>query len=421
MKGQGKMAKEKVKENDIYIGCYGDKLKPSKAKEFIIRNIKDNLEREKPFAINMWGSPGCGKTSIVKDFCKESIEWNGKVYEGIKVIDVPLAQIEEMGEICGLPETFVEMEKDGNTKWFMKDFVGEMLKNGWMPTDKMPITKNAPPSWVPIEECPGIILFDDGNRAGQRIMKGLMQLVQDGRTISWSLPKGWTIIFTGNPDNRWNQVTSMDSAQLTRMKHITLEPDAKEWAKWATEVGLDERGINFILKYPEMMIGSERTNPRTLSEFFHVLKRYPKKLNSEDLSELYVEARSLLDEETVETMMVFFLRDVELVISPEMILEENDKALKELKQLMNREEPRVDIINIVNDRLIAYLCSSTYEFESAHIKSVQNWMLSNDLPKDTSYGFIRSILLGGCKEGKKFISGNKDILKLVEDTYKFKG
>lgn len=79
-----------------------------------------------------------------------------------------------------------------------------------------------------------------------------MQLVQDYRTISWRIPRGWTIVFTGNPDNRYNQVTTMDTAQLTRMKHITLEVDAKEWAIWAQENKIDKRGINFVLRYPEM-------------------------------------------------------------------------------------------------------------------------------------------------------------------------
>lgn len=305
--------------------------------------------------------------------------------------------------------------------WVLKEYVPEMIKNGWKPTGKSPITKYAPPSWAPTEEKPGIILFDDGNRASQRIIKGLMQLVQDYRTISWEIPKGWTIVFTGNPDNRWNQVTSMDTAQLTRMKHVTMEIDAKEWAQWATDEGLDSRGINYVLKYPEMMFGSERTNPRTLSEFFYMLKKYPSKLDKEDISKLYMDARSLLDEETVESMMVFFLRDVELVIEPKMILEDNLNALKELKRLMTKSEPRVDIVNVANDRLITHLCGKNYEFKKEHVSNVQNWVLSEYLPKDSAYSFLRSILLNGCKEGKEFVRGNVGIMKLVEDTYRFKG
>ena len=300
-------------------------------------------------------------------------------------------------------------------KWVLKEFVGEMMKNGWTPTGTSPVTRYAKPSWAPEEECPGIILFDDGNRASQRIMKGLMQLVQDYKTISWSLPKGWTIVFTGNPDNRWNQVTSMDTAQLTRMKHVTLDVDAKEWAKWAIENDLDARGINFVLKYPEMMIGKERTNPRTLSEFFRLLKKYGK-IDSSNKMLIYRDANSLLDEETVESMMVFFLRDVELVIDPEMILNDSDHARKELEKLMKSKEPRIDIVNVVNDRLLAYICSSSYVFKKEHAPHVQAWLLDKNLPRDCSYGFIRNMLLSGSSDLKKLIVGNPAILKMVEES-----
>lgn len=379
------------------------------------------LTEEHSYLANGFVSHNTSKTACIKQLTKIPVEYKGKKYDGIKIVDIPLAQIEELGDVLGLPETFVELEKDGNKKWVMKDFIENMMKHDWTPTEKSPVTKYAKPSWVPEEECPGIILFDDGNRASQRIMKGLMQLVQDYKTISWELPKGWTIVFTGNPDNRWNQVTSMDTAQLTRMKHVTMEIDAKEWAKWATENDLDARGINFILKYPEMMIGKERTNPRTLAEFFYMLKKYPQKLSQDDRLSVYRDASSLLDEETVDVMMTFFLRDVELVIDPEMILNDNAKALKELEKLMKGSEPRIDIVNVVNDRLVAYLSADNYEFKQEHVKGVQNWMLDKNLPKDVAYGFIRNILLGGCKYGKKFVSNNIDILKMVESTYKYKG
>ncbi|MDD2498907.1 MAG: hypothetical protein PHY90_12390, partial [Desulfitobacteriaceae bacterium] len=288
-----------------YRGCYGDKCKPSEIKQWLLSAVTDNFGRKNRFTVNIWGAPGGGKTSLVKSLKNEKITFKGKEFDGVEVIDIPLAQIEEMGDILGLPETFIEVEKDGEKKMVMRDYFSSYEKAGWLPTNTRPKTLYAPPSWVPTEAKPGIILFDDGNRASQRIMKGLMQLVQDYRTISWEIPEGWTIVFTGNPDNRFNQVTSMDTAQLTRMKHVTFQVDAKEWAKWATENELDNRGINFILRYPEMIVGSERTNPRTLAEFFYVLKKYPN-LDGDNYRKALCDANSLLDEETVTTMFVFF-------------------------------------------------------------------------------------------------------------------
>ena len=181
----GTEKKKDTKAMDFTRGCYGPKLKSSEVKQWLIDSIHENLKRkEGRFTLNLWGPPGVGKTSLVKFLENEKVEFDGKEFDGLKIVDIPIAQVEEMGDILGLPETFIEMERgSGDKKWFMKSFVDDMMKAGWVPTDRMPVTRYAPPSWVPTEECPGIILFDDGNRASQRIMKGIMQLVQDYRTI----------------------------------------------------------------------------------------------------------------------------------------------------------------------------------------------------------------------------------------------
>lgn len=93
-----------IEKKDLnYHGCYGLKLKPSEVKEWIIQNIQENESREKDkISLNLWGPPGAGKTSIIKSLTSL----------GYKVIDIPLAQIEEMGDILGMPETFIEMERE---------------------------------------------------------------------------------------------------------------------------------------------------------------------------------------------------------------------------------------------------------------------------------------------------------------------
>lgn len=403
------MASEKSEKKDLkYQGCYGSKLKPSEVKEWIVQNIQDNASREKDkISLDLWGPPGAGKTSIIKSL----------VFMGYKVIDIPLAQIEEMGDILGFPVEEIEMKKNDETVWIkaVDSLIASYLKEGYVNTGNQR-TIYAPPAWVPTKEEKGIILFDDGNRASQRIMKGLMQLVQDYRTISWKLPKGWTIVFTGNPDNRFNQVTSMDTAQLTRMKHITLVPDAVEWAAWATDNDIDARLINFILRYPEMMIGKERTNPRTLAEFGRTLKRFPV-LDKTNHKLVTIEAYASLDEETVQTMMVFFERSAELVIEPIVVLEDPEKAKKEIERLMSKSEPRIDIVNVINDRLYAFITSSGYEFKKEHVKPFQEWLTNKYLPKDTAYSFVRRLVYSDSPYRRQLLSGNTDLLEIVKITW----
>lgn len=415
------MAKEsnapKKETNSTLKGCYGSHLRNSEVKNWLVDNLKDNMSRDKErITFSIWGAPGCSKTTLVKSLKNEQVEFNGKKYDGYEIVDIPLAQIEEMGDILGLPAEMMLIEKEGKQKWILTQnaVIQYHINAGWTMVDSVaPVTVNTPPAWVPKEERPGVILFDDGNRASQRIMKGLMQLVQDYRTVSWSIPKGWSIVFTGNPDNRFNQVTSMDTAQLTRMKHVTLVPDALEWATWATSNNIDSRLVSFVLRYPEMMIGSERTNPRTLAEFGKALRRFPN-LAGDSLKLAYNEANASLDSDTVEVMMVFFQRAVELVIEPIEILENYEKKAKqEISRLMKQAEPRIDIINVINDRLYAHIVSDNYEFKESHVKNVQEWILNDDLPKDTGYAFVRRLAYSDKPYKKKFLSGNDKLLEIV--------
>ena len=172
---------------NIYKGCYGSRAKPSKVKAWILKNIKENIESLKKgnsrSTLSIWGAPGTSKTSIVKQLSSEQIEFDGKMME-IQIIDVPLAQIEEMGDVLGFPVEEIEVKNEsGQTFWVkaVDSVISLAIQNGNLLTGGKR-TSYAPPSWVPTEARPGVILFDDGNRASQRIMKGLMQLVQDYRS-----------------------------------------------------------------------------------------------------------------------------------------------------------------------------------------------------------------------------------------------
>lgn len=406
---------------DKYQGCFGSRIKASQLRNWVKKNIEQNVTRQENgiprCTLNVWGLPGFGKTSIIKDLSRDKILFNGKE-QNIRVIDIPLAQIEEMGDVLGFPIEEIEMANGNGNVWIkaVDSLIASHLKEGYVNTGNQR-TIYAPPAWVPVEEVPGILLFDDGNRASQRILKGLMQLVQDYRTISWEIPAGWTICFTGNPDNRYNQVTSMDTAQLTRMKHVTLEADAKEWAVWATNQGIDKRGINFVLRYPEMMIGKQRTNLRSLTEFFHSLAGFHNLADKREFEECLVEANASLDEETVAALSAFLVRDSELVLEPEIILENPKETEKNMKDLMGRAEPRIDIVSVTMDRLIAHLLSKNYEMKDGHVENFQKFMLNKTIPQDLVYATMSSIANSEFRYARKFISG-KEMLALVMDLYK---
>ena len=82
-----------------------------------------------------------------------------------------------------------------------------------------------------------------------------MQLLQNFELFSWTLPPKWQIVATANPEGGDYSVTPMDDAMLTRLVHLTMVFDPKTWAQWAESAGVDSRGIDFVLTYPEVVSG----------------------------------------------------------------------------------------------------------------------------------------------------------------------
>lgn len=365
-------------------------------------------------------SHNTGKTGIIKQHCQKPVEWHGNKYSGYTVYDVPIAQFEEMGDLHGMPARHVLVSKENGKgaieRWVPEEVIDGYLKDGWIMVHRAGVrTMYAPPDWVPTEPGPSILLLDDWNRASVRIIKGIMQLLQNYGMVSWKLPEGCNIILTGNPDEQDYLVTSIDAAILTRIRSVTLKVDAKEWAIWAQASGIDPRMINFCLTYPEMMIGPERTNPRTLSEFGRYLRKIPDLSEKENQIRFKMMASSLMDEQTVSTMMVFMERDVEMVIEPEQILAGEEWIQKHIKKLMSGHEKRVDVLGVICDRLYAYIVQPTMIPEKKAVKNFQDFLCMEDIPEDLRHNLCLRIARARDNAGKiqQWIMQNDKLKRLI--------
>ena len=147
---------------------------------------RSNARGTRPTPICIWGSHGIGKTAVVKSFAERN---------GWKFRYCAPAQFEEMGDLHGLP---VRHDPDASV-------TGDET------------TIYMPPEWVPKDgdEGPGILLLDDINRADDRILRGIMQLLQEFEMFSWTLPSKWQIVCTANPEGGDYAVTTMDDAMVT--------------------------------------------------------------------------------------------------------------------------------------------------------------------------------------------------------------
>ena len=415
---------EEIDQEQIFDGCYGSQVVYSDMIAFMEDAFRVNLESERlgagRFSTCVWGHSGIGKTEIIKQLASRPVTWNGKDYPGYRVIDVPLAQFEEMGDLHGMPERHVLVGKENGEgpveRWVSESVVGGYISDGWHMHHRAGTrTMYAPPDWVPHEPGPTILLLDDWNRASVRIIKGVMQLLQNYGMVSWELPPGCNIVLTANPDEQDYLVTSLDSAILTRQRHITLKHDAKEWSVWATGAKIDPRIINYVLTYPEMMIGKERTNPRTLSEVGRSVKHIQDLRNRNNMRRFSMMANSLLDEETVSSLVTFIERDVELCLEPERILNGDPEVMSHIKKLMTAQEKRVDVVGVTSDRLFAHIVQPDIEPTDQTVFNFQNFLLNKYIPDDIRHNIC--MRLTGLQDPTKnrWVINNQELTKIIMD------
>lgn len=360
---------------------YGAQLDPNALEKTLNHIFITNLSNEnetfnnitsgkikRPTPICIWGLHGIGKTDLVRSIAKTN-NWRFRYCAP--------AQFEEMGDIHGLP-----YKHDG----------GDNAIDGLS-------TKFMPPDWVPKEheEGPGILLLDDINRADDRILRGLMQLLQDFSLFSWSLPKKWQIVCTCNPELGDYSVTTLDDAMLTRMLHFTMVYDLKAWVKWAIKEKIDHRGIAFVMSYPEIVTG-KRTTPRSLAQFFEQIKKIPDLKKELDL--VSVLAQSSLDKIAATSFISFINDELAELVDPDEILntKEWSSIEEKISNLVSASSgaKRIDRLSTVCTRLMLLLSEPNFRPTQLNLINIRNFMLQKELPNDLRMSLHKEILnLGG--------------------------
>lgn len=351
----------------IYYGIESD---AQEVRGFIKHLLENNLRSEAQGGLKtpvcVWGTHGIGKTELVQAIAAEL---------GFAFAYIAPAQFEEMGDLIGMPA-----------------IVGEE-------------TVFRPPSWVPKEEGPGLLLIDDVNRADDRILRGIMQLLQNYELVSWRLPAKWQIVLTANPDGGDYSVTPIDDAMLTRMMHVTMRFDAKAWARWAEHAGVDPRGINFVLTHPKAATG-RRSTPRSLTQFFHSI-RHIKNLRR-DLPLVQMLAASCLDDDTVAAFVLYVQQGLGELVEPEEILHAGDFRQDVYDKISNHVQQdvfRADLMAAICTRLSNRLTMSGTKLSASQIDNIRAFIKMDFLPNDLRLSLLQDLVQ----------SPNPTLKRLAED------
>jgi len=175
------------------------------------QDITKSLDRliESQIPVFVWGSPGIGKSSIVKQIAQD---------KGLEFVDLRLSLLDPT-DLKGIP--FFDQENN-QAVWASPNFL-----------------PNAP-------ESKGILFLDEINTAPPSVQASAYQLVLDRKVGDYELPKGWSIIAAGNNESDRGVVYRMPPPLANRFVHLNMEVSFEDWKGWAYEKGIDSSIIAFL-------------------------------------------------------------------------------------------------------------------------------------------------------------------------------
>lgn len=189
-------------------------VKISQAATMVAKFIRTKI------VVMLHGSPAIGKSAIVQQVANEY---------GLKLIDLRLAQCDPT-DLAGFPT-----------------ITGE--KASYKPMDTFPIEGDVIPKGFN-----GWLLFlDELNSAAPAIQSAAYKVILDRMVGNHKLHKNVAIVAAGNLETDNAIVQPMSTALQSRMAHLELVVDAKEWVEWASSNGIDHRITSYINFKPDAL------------------------------------------------------------------------------------------------------------------------------------------------------------------------
>ncbi len=177
-----------------------------KAKE-LSKSLEKLIESQIP--VFVWGSPGIGKSSIIKQIATD---------KGLEFVDLRLSLLDPT-DLKGIPF----FDKDNHEAvWASPNFL-----------PKNPDSK-------------GILFLDEINTAPPSVQASAYQLVLDRKVGDYELPKGWSIVAAGNHESDRGVVYRMPPPLANRFVHLNMEVSFEDWKGWAYSNGIDSSIIAFL-------------------------------------------------------------------------------------------------------------------------------------------------------------------------------
>lgn len=379
-----------------------------------------------PIALNVVGKAGLGKTSAIKQ-AGASLG-----YKEENIVKLNLSTFEEIGDLIGIPVTEYKMAQQVETPegqpaqykvaWVKEGAMDAYANAGYKTTNQSRMAYSTP-EWISGKTGPGILILDDYTRASQRFTQAVMELIECQEYASWSLPEGWTIVLSSNPDDGMYNVTDQDPAQKSRYMNVELGFDSEIWAQWAEKHSIDSRCINFILMNKELISKSgDEINARSITKFFNAISTIKNFNTPENLELIQILGEGSLGVDATTMFTAFIHNKMDKLMSSEEILdtttpfESIEKALTKVIKGNKKgdEQYRGDIAYVVTTRLLNHIQYSMDEVDfDDDLKERMEDLLNTDV-FGSDLKFILGRKLINTEGGKfTFLCFNKSVVENI--------
>lgn len=369
----------------------------TKVLDYLIDNNRRLVDGgDTPISVCLEGEAGLGKTAIVQQLATA---------KGMSFVKINLAQLEEPAELVGFPYKEYKIIVDGHEQWVSSDMLQAMAP-GYVTTNESRMSY-AVPAWVPREFNPNgtVLLLDDFSRANSLIIQAVMEIINTGSYVSWSLPQYTNIVLTSNPDNGSYTVTGLDDAVRSRMITFSGKFDIHEWARWAEMFGIDGRAINFAMLYETEIFQPKNNvvlaNARNYTTFCRAIAGIKDWSHEESLGTiLQIASGCFLGKDNILGVLFtqFINNRLDKLISPDrMVNGAWDTIAAELEaSVYNGTQYRADIASILGTRFLNY-CDKYFGTEKAQPKKVEerlNELITSEtqlFTQDILYSIVKSL------------------------------
>jgi hypothetical protein len=189
--------------------------------------IKKSLENGFRRPLYMWGPPGIGKSTLIKQVADEL---------GVGFIDFRLIYYDTV-DMRGIPfPAVVEEDRLRNLNSMDEYIPVSSVKTVWFQ-----------PSILP-HDGRGILFLDELNAAEPDIQKVALQLALDRKIDNYRLPDGWVVVAAGNRSEDRAYTYDLSAPLANRFIHINVDVDVESWIKWAENNNIHPYVIAYVSK-----------------------------------------------------------------------------------------------------------------------------------------------------------------------------